>query len=251
MYHIVYLTTNLVNDKFYIGVHSTYNLEDGYLGSGIAILRAIKKYGKKSFKQQILFYCLNADDAYNIEKNIVDYYFINNCKTYNLVLGGDHDRTGRRYSIEARSKMSKTRIEKGVAKGQNNNGSKTKMSDEKRKEKAQKANATKRNHGPYIITAETRMKLSMASKGKPKPHTEEQKRKLREHRRKLLWTSPAGEKFITQSNFIQFCKEHNLSKNIIQQNVNKGIISIPVKTKTNKIRPLTTLNCNGWEVVII
>ena len=56
MYHIVYLTTNLVNSKIYVGVHSTYNLDDYYLGSGIAIKKSIKKYSRDSFKRQILHY---------------------------------------------------------------------------------------------------------------------------------------------------------------------------------------------------
>ena len=53
-YSILYKTTNLVNGKIYIGVHSTDNLDDGYLGSGVALLAAIKEYGKKSFKRDIL-----------------------------------------------------------------------------------------------------------------------------------------------------------------------------------------------------
>lgn len=56
MYHIVYLTTNLVNNKIYIGVHSTYDLNDDYLGSGFALKKAINKYGKEKFKREILFY---------------------------------------------------------------------------------------------------------------------------------------------------------------------------------------------------
>ena len=39
MKYIVYLTTNLVNRKIYVGVHKTENPEifDGYLGNGLTI----------------------------------------------------------------------------------------------------------------------------------------------------------------------------------------------------------------------
>lgn len=49
IYHIVYETTNLINGKIYRGVHSTNNINDGYLGSGIKFGRALKKYGKSNF----------------------------------------------------------------------------------------------------------------------------------------------------------------------------------------------------------
>jgi group I intron endonuclease len=56
----VYLTTNLVNGKIYIGQHKF--LEDKwfnakYLGSGTVIEQAIKKYGRKNFKRKILKLC--------------------------------------------------------------------------------------------------------------------------------------------------------------------------------------------------
>ena len=44
-YNYVYITTNKINGKFYIGKHSTDNLNDKYLGSGILICKAEKKYG--------------------------------------------------------------------------------------------------------------------------------------------------------------------------------------------------------------
>lgn len=87
MYHIVYLTTNLINQKIYVGVHSTYNLNDGYLGSGKLISKAIKKYNKENFQRQILYYCLESDDAYEIESQIVTKEFIKLKNVYNITPG--------------------------------------------------------------------------------------------------------------------------------------------------------------------
>ena len=53
MYHYLYKITNKINNKIYIGIHSTDNLEDGYMGSGKAILRAINKYGKDKFTKDL------------------------------------------------------------------------------------------------------------------------------------------------------------------------------------------------------
>lgn len=88
MYHLVYLTKNLVNGKIYVGVHSTYKLNDGYLGSGLAIKAAVKKYGKNNFQRIVLHECLNREDCMVWEKHIVDLPFINRTDTYNEKLGG-------------------------------------------------------------------------------------------------------------------------------------------------------------------
>jgi group I intron endonuclease len=88
-HNIVYKTTNLVNQKFYIGVHATNNLNDGYLGSGKLLKRAIKKYGIENFKREILFDFETLDEAYSKEGELVTSGFIENQDNYNLRTGGE------------------------------------------------------------------------------------------------------------------------------------------------------------------
>lgn len=89
MYHFVYLTRNLINNKIYVGVHSCENLSnDKYLGSGKDISTAIIRYGKQNFERHILYHAYDRDDAYEVESWIVDANFIKRTDTYNLTPGG-------------------------------------------------------------------------------------------------------------------------------------------------------------------
>ena len=51
----IYKTTNLVNGKIYVGKHEfskDKRLNSSYLGSGVALKRAIIKYGKENFNRE-------------------------------------------------------------------------------------------------------------------------------------------------------------------------------------------------------
>jgi hypothetical protein len=69
--YIVYKIINVLNHHYYIGVHKTNNINDSYLGSGIRILRAVRKYQKKNFIKQILLITDNKKEAYDREKELV------------------------------------------------------------------------------------------------------------------------------------------------------------------------------------
>lgn len=87
-YHIIYKTTNKINGKIYVGLHSTDNLEDGYLGSGWVLKQAIKKHGRDNFTREILLVLTSRDEAREIEAMLVDEIFANRHDTYNLEIGG-------------------------------------------------------------------------------------------------------------------------------------------------------------------
>lgn len=71
-FNFVYITTNLINEKQYIGDHSAYDLNCAYtkryIGSGTGIKNAVKKYGKENFKRDILEFFLTKQEAYNAQE---------------------------------------------------------------------------------------------------------------------------------------------------------------------------------------
>lgn len=85
---VVYKTTNNINNKVYIGVHGDYNGKYDYLGSGVALKSAIKKYGKENFSHSIIKMFDSAEKAFEYEKIIVDAEFVKDPNTYNLACGG-------------------------------------------------------------------------------------------------------------------------------------------------------------------
>jgi group I intron endonuclease len=85
---IVYKTTNLANDKIYIGKDKHNNTK--YLGSGKRLAQAIKKYGKEHFIKEVLEYCESESHMCQQEKYWISYYKSYNSNIgYNLTRGGD------------------------------------------------------------------------------------------------------------------------------------------------------------------
>jgi len=87
-YHYIYKTMNLLNGKYYIGMHTTDNLNDGYIGSGKKLWYSIKKYGKENFKCEILEMLPDRSSLKKREIELVNEELLKDSQCMNLTLGG-------------------------------------------------------------------------------------------------------------------------------------------------------------------
>ncbi len=102
---IIYKTTNLINNKIYIG--QSYKNDPEYLGSGLLIIKAINKYGKENFKKEILEECEKREYLNDREIYWISYYNSSNKSIgYNISLGGEAPMTNLKHSEETKKKIS-------------------------------------------------------------------------------------------------------------------------------------------------
>ena len=175
---IIYKTTNLINGKFYVGKDER-NKPD-YLGSGINLNRAIKKYGIENFIKETIEVCSTKEELNEREK-----YWIKETKSqeigYNIAEGGSGGNT---YDEETRQRISKQFKGRKV--------------DPKTIEKAKKTREKRKRENPdaYKISEKQREILSKTHKGKV--HPEEWKRNHSEKMKELYHSGDTSqfEKFI-------------------------------------------------------
>lgn len=103
MVHILYVIENKINNKRYIGIHSTNNINDGYIGSGVGINSAVKKYGRENFEKEIIAFFPNRELLFYFEEAIVNDDVVDNENYYNMTKGG-HGNTDHLFSEEVREK---------------------------------------------------------------------------------------------------------------------------------------------------
>lgn len=89
-YHYFYKITNLLNGHYYYGIHSTNDLNDGYMGSGSRLKYAFNKYGIENFKKEIIKYFDNREDLANYEAEIVSEKLVHDINCYNISCGGEY-----------------------------------------------------------------------------------------------------------------------------------------------------------------
>ena len=87
-YHYIYKITCKITTRFYVGMHSTDNLEDNYMGSGTRLGHSKRKHGIENHVIEILEFLPNRSSLKDREREIVNEQFIQDPLCMNLQLGG-------------------------------------------------------------------------------------------------------------------------------------------------------------------
>ena len=161
-FHYIYKTTR-DDGRYYIGLHSTDDLNDGYLGSGTILQHSIRKYGCEAHTREILHFLPDREALKKCERELVneDTLLVPLCM--NIRLGGtDGGHVG--LSEEGRA-----RISAASSKRRHSLESKAKTSAKLSGRKLSPehvANAAASHRG-LKRTDEAKQKMSIAKLGKP------------------------------------------------------------------------------------
>lgn len=106
-YNYFYKITNNINGFYYYGVHSTDDLEDGYMGSGSRLRIAYKEFGMDKFSKEILKFFDTREEAFEYESRIVTEDLVFNTECYNSMVGGGYSPVGLISVVDKDGKTSK------------------------------------------------------------------------------------------------------------------------------------------------
>lgn len=105
-FHIIYKTTCNITGRYYFGMHSTDNLEDGYKGSGKQLWHSLRKHGQENHTCEILEYLPNRKALAEREAEIITEEVRNDPMCMNLKGGGIGNTPGMALKEETKAKMS-------------------------------------------------------------------------------------------------------------------------------------------------
>ena len=177
-YGFVYCTTNLINGRKYIGQHKIGQENDErYLGSGLFLKQALRKYGKNNFSREILEYAFSKEELDQLEMDMISKYdAVNDNTFYNVAPGAyahaqteetrqkiSKSLTGITRSAETKKKMSECKKRENLSPETIKKISESSKGRKKSQEAIEKIRAAKVGK---ITSEETKKKISAALKGR-------------------------------------------------------------------------------------
>lgn len=257
MYGYIYITTNNINGMKYIGKHKSDKFDCKYLGSGILLRKAIKKYGIENFKVELLQSAETLKELNSLEIEFIEKY---NCahdsSFYNLSKGGDggdtvsyltplekryfyknrpNGMTGKKHSEETIKKISESLKgkKKGIPKSEEH---KRKISEgNKGKHTGRESSFKGKKH-----TEDSKEKIRQSRLGKPSPRkgvelSSETIKKISESKKgvyergkhplakKCIIKHPNGDEFIFDClNDLKDFVKNDLSSDVVKKLVKSG-----------------------------
>lgn len=196
-YHYLYIITSLIPDKpyYYIGIHRTKFLKDGYFGSGTALLNVLASHGKKSFQFCIIGFVESYEQCKLFEKLLVGDLYKVDPWCLNCCEGGAGGNVGWVPSEEFRRQVSL--VHKGKT-----------ISEEQKKRAALK-------HTGYHHTEENKRKMGLLKIGKKR--SQSLKQKVSDTLRgKPLWTCSYCHLSMNEGNYKRWHGENCKHKNNIK-----------------------------------
>jgi hypothetical protein len=87
-FHFTYKVTCTTTNKWYLGVHSTNVVDDGYFGSGKIVSASLRKHGVQNHTREIIEFYSSRAEALAAEKELITEEMIRSRVCMNLVPGG-------------------------------------------------------------------------------------------------------------------------------------------------------------------
>lgn len=221
MKHYTYITINLLNNKKYVGDHSTDNLNDGYLGSGSLLKRDINKFGRENFEKKILEFFKTKEEAFLAQRK-----YIKKFKTHETQGGYNKNWSGGQWATIV-SDPTRKKISEKIS-GSNNGMYGKKHSDEAKKKIKNKRAQQKNVKGPkhteeskilcgiknignsyrkgFKTSEETKEKLKLINYGKK--HSDETKEKISESSKGRIVSRETKKKISKSNKGRKFSEEH-------------------------------------------
>ena len=169
-------------DHYYLGKRTTYNLNDGYTGSGVKILNYFKHYPKiegETYIKEIISFHNSVEELNNAEKEIIGDNWKIDPLCLNLKAGGDGGSVdGHIVKEETREKLRESltgfvhseESKKHMSEGKLNNPSHHRLGKHHSEEAKRKMSEAKKgkpsNRKGCKLSEEAKRKMSEAKKGK-------------------------------------------------------------------------------------
>ena len=141
-HHVLYRTTCLTTGRYYIGLHSTDNIDDRYIGSGKFLKYSIGKYGRKGHRRDVIELCHDRDTLCHREKEEVALH-LDDPMCMNLCEGGGYDEATiaaiskgkKRYVFTEEHKVNLSKAQKNVTRPPCSEETKRKIGEKRRGKK--------------------------------------------------------------------------------------------------------------------